>query len=183
MKQPQFDQIFYECFGPRPRKVRYRLRSDGNFGSDQVFLGSLIHDARFLRQEVSLRGDKLLLKLERDCWERGLTPTGDGAVELHNSVAVLRMSPVEEVLWSIPQGRIDSNEELWIYSIFRVRKPLALSGNTDSFILDGHTWHATINLKECDEPLVELEDKTVPALWSDISDNPKLLAKFRSKEV
>jgi hypothetical protein len=99
-KQPDFTQLFYEFFGNKPRKVQYEVRSGPCRYHDLVFLGSLIHDARFQRQKIQLRGTRLTILVNRDCWELGLTPgeeNGEKYSELHIADAALSISPVKKL--------------------------------------------------------------------------------------
>jgi len=74
-KQPNFQRLFFEHFGRKPRKQRYELRFESsNIGHDVIFLSSLIHDARFKRQDMRTRGTGVYIDLERDAWELGIEP-------------------------------------------------------------------------------------------------------------
>ena len=70
-KQPDFRQLFYDYFGSNPKKVTYSIRTDSNRYHDLIFLKSLVHDARFKRNEIKLRGKRLIIPINRDCWELG----------------------------------------------------------------------------------------------------------------
>ena len=51
MKQPNFDEIFFENFNNRKIK-RYIIRNNSNMPHDIHFLNSLIHDAYFKIQDI-----------------------------------------------------------------------------------------------------------------------------------
>lgn len=74
-KQPDFQGLFFEHLGGKPRKQRYELRfGTSNLYHDVIFLSSLIHDARFKMDNIRTRGHRLYIDLERDTWELGMEP-------------------------------------------------------------------------------------------------------------
>ncbi|MEM7483432.1 MAG: hypothetical protein AAF481_19900 [Acidobacteriota bacterium] len=177
---PDFSELFRGLAGRRPRKIRYRIRFDSNYRHDESFLSSLVHDARLVPERVSLRGRRLLLPLERDCWEYGLTPIGDNELELHNSVAVLRMFPVANLDWSFADRPPKPDTELCIRNLFEIRK-MSIAGSESPYtlLIRGYEWQVSVVFEEHkDDPLVEVQDKTVPTLWSEIEKNSKLRRRF-----
>ncbi|HDZ21093.1 hypothetical protein LCGC14_0094630 [marine sediment metagenome] len=69
MDQPDFTDLFNTYFASTSRPICYEVRRDANRGHDLVFLSSLVHDARFPRDAVSLDGQTLTIPMDRDRWE------------------------------------------------------------------------------------------------------------------
>jgi hypothetical protein len=102
-KQPDFKQLFYNYFGSKPKKVNYVVRSDSNRYHDLIFLNSLIHDSRFKRNNTKVYGKKLIIQLNRDCWELGFVKQNNNS-ELHIANSQLTISPFIELEWRFHNG-------------------------------------------------------------------------------
>jgi hypothetical protein len=162
-KQPDFTKLFREYFGNTPKRVTYTLRQEPNRLHDLVFLLSLIHDARFQRKDIVLRGKRLILPIERDCWELGL---GDHAASMELYVARSRLivSPVTAIRWSLCQdATVAPDDELWIDHVWLDDRSKNV---VDRLIISGSTWDCTITGPE-DDLTVRLEDVETPYLYSE----------------
>ena len=167
-KQPDFTKIFLDFFGKKPRKVQYEVRSGPCCYHDLIFLRSLIHDARFKREKIQRRGNRVLIPINRDCWELGITPgesDGEKYSELHIADAVLTISQVKNIEWSFNHN-IDCSPdtELWIHAI-------RLESNDwrydiESVVVDGKDWSCTLTLGEGDLQL-KVKDIEIPYLYSE----------------
>lgn len=159
MRQPNFNQIWSKCLGGKtPKAITYCIRDGSNFIHDIVFLSSLIHDARIKTSKIKLTGRKLILPLQRDCWELGLTKNN----ELHITDSVLIISGVKEVKWT---SRKPTKTEIWLDYIWvseNYRKH-----DTDFFdlIFAGFEWRFMLSLDVIKWSIV-LEDQGKPYLWS-----------------
>src|SRR6187401_2032374 len=114
-RQPDFQALFFEHFGPVARRHSYELRFEtSNLLHDVVFLSSLVHDARFRPEGMRRQGPRLIVDLERDTWETGglSKPTG-----LHYIASRLSVRGVADAEWRLRRGPIASNEELWISTL------------------------------------------------------------------
>jgi hypothetical protein len=163
MKQPDFQKLFFDYFGQVPRKVVYSVRQDSNQRHDLIFLSSLIHDARFKMSKVRLRGNRLTIPMNRDCWELGMV-NHDGVAELYVAEAKLTIGRVHSVEWRIPHGLKPEEMELWIG-----RVSLTPPGNDDTcdFAIEGDDWSCIIRLRDNDIA-IRLADQETPYLYSTI---------------
>ena len=161
-KQPDFRQIFYDYFGSKPKKTTYSIRHDSNRYHDLIFLKSLIHDARFKRTDLKLRGKKLTIQLERDCWEFGFVKHNESS-ELHIANSRLSVSPVFDIDWrfSIEHEIIPENE-LWIHDVIIQRESYEIL----QVIFDGDGW--SLHMKASDDDFnMKIQDLEVPYLYSE----------------
>lgn len=157
--------MFREHFGKTPAKVAYQVRSDSNRGHDFVFLSSLIHDARFRRKDIVLRNKRLVIPIERDCWELGMVQH-TGHKELYLARSRLVVSPVTGIKWSFthsPECELEGTP--WIDSIWLVHQGIK-SGDYVSLILSGVTWECIMTVYE-PNLVVRLQDVETPYLHSE----------------
>jgi hypothetical protein len=153
--QPDFQSIFFDHFGSKPRRHRYELRfGTSNLHHDVIFLGSLIHDARFTRGGIQLRKGKIKIPIERDTWEVG-TLVRENAPELHYCKSELTLSGVKSVEWRFAGTVAAENDELWISDLTLTRQ------DCYEFVLSGREWEVLIVLEE-DIASVMLNDKETP---------------------
>ena len=158
-KQPDFNSVFWEYFKKRPKKVRYEVRQAPNMLHDLVFLNSLIHDARLFRKKIRLRGRRLTIPLERDCWElsRGESPC------LKTAESRLSIGGVIEVSWQF--DGIDEPEkpdELWIDGIcFSKEHRSHVVDHFELFIMGCEPWHLRIGVSQ-DDFTLRLTDTSEP---------------------
>ncbi len=173
-KQPDFQKLFFSYFGDTPRKVVYQIRQDSNRHHDIVFLTSLIHDARFKRSDFALRGKRLYVNINRDCWELGFVDR-NLASELYIADARLSVSEVTSIDWSFENGfDMTGSTELWItdiwldpHSYHDYRRPT----------LAGHGWSCNMMLSD-DNITIKLSDKEVPYLYSQKRKSEPVLDKW-----
>ena len=188
-KQPDFGKVFRDYFGCVPRKITYEVRMDANLPHDLAFLSSLIHDARFKMTDVNLRGKRLTININRDCWELGMDRP-DGALELYIADSRLSISKVLSLDWMF-DGRppVDNSTELWIRDISYTSD--MIDSVTHSVIssfamqcpdledrgfecprrlaLNGHFWSSHITLLD---DRIKLADKETPYLYSQGKKKP-----------
>lgn len=163
-KQPDFAALFLRHFGDVPTRVTYQVRQDSNRFHDLVFLISLIHDARFKREDVSLRGKRLSIPIERDCWELGTVQRPNGA-ELHLAQAWMTISPVLEIEWRFEHAaQFAPDTELWIQEIWLDRRATR-ADDTMPVIIKGFTWECVLTVHEPDLK-IRLQDLETPHLYS-----------------
>ena len=159
-KQPDFRQQFYDYFGSKPKKVTYSIRSDSNRYHDIVFLNSLIHDARFKRNIITVRGKKLTIPINRDCWELGFIKH-EKSSELHIADGNLCISPVIDFEWRIGNDVCFNDDfELWIHDLTIER----LSYETLIIIIEGDGWSFRIKASD-DDFKMRLQDTETPHIY------------------
>jgi hypothetical protein len=161
MKQPDFTKIFFDYFGGKPRKVSYEMRIGPCFLHDLTFLTSLVHDARFFRKDITLRGRRLTIPLNRDCWEIPMTSDN----ELHAANAKLVFATVQDLKWVFQGMKVDPNQELWIDSLCINESYRSHSGDRFDFIICGHGWQLGFTLDDIGFT-IRLQDIEVPYLYS-----------------
>jgi hypothetical protein len=98
-KQPDFDKVFRDYFGESPKKVTYVLRHGPDFYHDIVFLCTLVHDARFCPNDLTLRGTRLTIPIKRDCWEIPLVSYSLNSGEMYFVHSRITISPVLSITW------------------------------------------------------------------------------------
>ena len=156
--QPDFRQLFHDYFGSAPKKVTYSIRHDSNRYHDLIFLKSLIHDARFKRKDLKLRGKICTIPINRDCWELGFSEQN----ELHVADSRLSISPVFNLEWRFNNDHsINPNDELWIYDVFIQRE----SSEILVVVLDGDSW--SLHMRAYDDDFkMKVQDIETPYLYS-----------------
>ncbi len=167
-KQPNFTKIFREYFGTTATKVRYSVRKDCNRIHDFVFLSSLVHDARFKRKDIVIRGKRLIIPVERDCWElwRG---GNQESLELYTAQAQLVVSPTTKITWGfLNELSFNAEDVLWIHDIWLENQPIP-SGDHRRLILSGLSWECIIEVYE-PNLLVRLQDIQTPHPYSGIRE-------------
>jgi hypothetical protein len=167
-KQPDFTQLFYDYFGQIPRKVQYEVRQGPARYHDLVFLNSLLHDARFQREKIRLRGRRLSIPINRDCWELKYTDYEKDSVkyaELHIADALLVIAAIEKIQWTFDHNfDFAPDSELWIHSIWLERN--SLQNDKMQVIIDGSDWECILTV-DGDEFQIKLRDNEVPYLHSE----------------
>ena len=155
--QPDFRQIFFDYFGSTPKKVTYSIRPCSYRYHDLIFLSSLIHDARFKREDIQIRGRRLIIPINRDCWELDL-----GGNELYIADASLSISPVFDLEWHF-NNEMDFNPdtELWITDLSIQEE----SSEVLKIVIIGHAW--SLHMKAFDDDFkMKLQDLEIPYLYS-----------------
>lgn len=161
MKQPDFGSFFHRT---TPVKIKYQLRFNENLFHDMVYLTSYIHDSCFKTSSIKHTRKRIIIPIERDCWELGFdTPRG-----LVTTASKLTFFPVEDfslTMQGFPDQQMtgnDAEDKFWISEIFIC----------DDYYENNEDFHIvikTINLRlkihlKSDSPLVKLEDLTIPAV-------------------
>ncbi|KPJ73000.1 MAG: hypothetical protein AMK72_11525 [Planctomycetes bacterium SM23_25] len=169
-KQPDFQKLFFEYFGGKPKRVTYVVRRDSNCFHDLVFLASLLHDARLKRGEVRLRGKRLSIPINRDAWELfPVTCVGD-ARELYTADARLTISPVVRMEWRFDADvRFDPDFELWIDDVWMDRKLSAADPKADDIrtvMIEGFGWRCVLWVLDHDLK-IRLQDLQVPHAYGE----------------
>lgn len=162
MKQPDFRQLFYGLSTGIPQKINYKVRLDSNMFHDIVFLDSLIHDGRFQRNQIKQSAKKLIIPIERDCWELPVKELKNGS-ELYTTKSILTLFPVLELKWTVdqPKETKEENEQLWINGIWVNRK----DNDQREYILSGRCWSVSMQLDH-ENLAINLQDLEVPHLFS-----------------
>jgi hypothetical protein len=156
-KQPDFNQIFYDYFGTKPRMVTYSIRSDSNRYHDLMFIKSLINDGRLKRNGIKIIGKRLVIPINRDCWELDLKDN-----ELYIADSRLSISPVFDLEWNFTNGMdFDPDAELWIRDLSIQRE----SDDMLKIVIDGYVW--SLQMKAFDDNFkMKLQDLEIPYLYS-----------------
>ena len=184
-QQPDFQRLFSDYFGSVPKRITYEVRQDANSHHDMAFLSGLIHDARFKLPDVNLRGTRLTIDLNRDCWELGYR-SKNGVSELHIANSRLTITSVADLEWRFQYSPdMDGSSELWIMNICYSSDELPSVARTvaesvrlqnpkikDDFVfsfpdrvtLNGWFWSLQIALIDAK---IKLSDKEMPYLFSE----------------
>ncbi|MEW5733577.1 MAG: hypothetical protein AB1921_01915 [Thermodesulfobacteriota bacterium] len=165
-KQPDFRELFFRFFGGKPRKVSYAIRKDSNRYHDLIMLNSLIHDGRFMRESIRVRGKRVSIPLRRDCWELPHVPLSENSAEMYRTEARLTLSPVSCIDWVFDRDmRIEKNGELMIESLWFYRD-LFECPEYKFIVLEGFSWKGLFTVDDFDFT-VRLTDLTAPYLDSE----------------
>lgn len=123
---------------------------------------SPIHDARFSAEDAVLRGKRLSIPLDRDCWE--LEPVlHPDRIEMYFAKARLTVSPVYDLEWRFDHGYTkDENGKILIHNIIVMGE----KGNFATIIIDGYVWKLQMRAEEYD-PRMTVRDLEVPYLYSE----------------
>ena len=163
--QPDFSALFRK---DRIAALHYRVRPGACAVHDVQFLSSYLHDARFHSHSITRRGKKVIIMLERDCWEFG-HKYGVGNNELHIAKCRLTVGPVSALLWetSLPA---DPNRELWIESIYlgATHWESALEASQLVLTAPGSGWKLTLALSDGFGD-IRLDDLEKPHLYSEVN--------------
>ncbi len=113
-KQIDFVALLRQYFGDEPKKVAYELRNSCNLFPDLEFLSHLLHDARLDRKNASLRGKRLSIHLERECWEL----FSEKSEKLYVTRSKLTISPVKDVEWRLKHHLLNCEDKLDMHGIW-----------------------------------------------------------------
>ena len=161
-KQPDFNKLFYDYFGKKPKKASYSIRYHPNRYHDLIFFKSLIHDARFKRSDIKIRGKKLTILVNRDCWELGFVEH-EKSNELYVANSRITISPISNVEWRFRDtDQIADESELWINDVI-MWEPFETE--TIKIVLVGDSWSLHMNASD-DEFKMVVYDLEVPQLYS-----------------
>ncbi len=159
-RQPNFAALWREHFGETPSRVTYEVRRDSNRFHDLVFLTSLIHDARFKRADVRLRGKRLTIPIERDCWELF---QGAKRGEWYVAAARLTFLPVSRLQWQFEhEAKFGPKDELWIQEVW-MDHHADPSQETARVTIYGFAWRCLLTVS-CTGLRIRLQDLDMPHL-------------------
>lgn len=159
--QPDFQKLFFEFFGPSPKKVTYKVRPDSNRKHDLIFLDSLIHEARINPGKMKIQKKRLTLTLNRDCWELGLVECKKG-FELYVADSQLTIYPISEVKWCFQNNYlVKTGKDLWIRNLVLERSGIEMP----RIILEGLNWSFHVQVTREDFTM-KLQDVENPYLFS-----------------
>jgi hypothetical protein len=162
MNQPDFTKLFFDHFGGKPKRVKYELRLPPHLLHDLVFLTSLVHDARFHRKNIHIRGDRLSVPMSRDCWEIPMTENN----ELHVAESKLTFTTARDLKWIfMGMNEPDRDCELCIDCLFIDERFRSHHSDRMGFVISGHQWRLEFTLDKMDYS-VKLQDLEVPYLYS-----------------
>ncbi|MCF6314003.1 MAG: hypothetical protein L3J39_16270 [Verrucomicrobiales bacterium] len=163
-KQPNFQELFYQYFGSTPKKITYSIRSGANRLHDIIFLKSLIHDARFVRSRIEINEKRLMIPINRDCWELGIVKhEKKRGSELYVTDACLSVSPVADLEWSFNNEEdFNLDTELWISDLI-VQK---MSCELLKVRFEGDFWSLSFTVPKNDFKMC-IQDSEIPYLYSE----------------
>lgn len=163
-KQPDFNKLFFDYFGRKTKKVTYELRLPPNLLHDLVFMSSLVHDARFHIKDIVIRGKKLTIPIERDCWELPKMPETN---ELHVTRSRLVFTTVHDIRWEFKDiSKASPDKELWIDYLYIDEDFRSDKSDYFTFTIAGDDWKLIFSLKEYDFT-AKLQDEEAPYLYSE----------------
>ena len=158
---PDFSALFAR---DKVSRLHLRIRHDSNYPHDIAFLSGYLHDARLTPHQIVRRGKKLVIPLQRDCWELGITDH-PGSCELPTAKARLLISPVSSLQWEI-QDIARMQEELWLESIYLGPIHWEAEEVSELVISGRHQgWKLRVSIAD-DFGEIRLDDLELPYLWS-----------------
>lgn len=161
-RQPDFAALWREHFGKTPRRVTYEVRRDSNRFHDFAFLTSLVHDARFKREDLQLRGQRLTIPIERDCWE---LYQDEKSRRWYIAAARLTFSPVSSLEWQFKhETRFRANDEFSIEEIWMDHQ-VTSQREAVHVTIYGFAWRCLLSVRDTDLR-IRLQDVEVPRLVS-----------------
>lgn len=162
MSQPDFTKLFFDYFGKKSKKVKYELRLPPYLLHDLVFMSSLVHDARFYIKDVNIRGNRLTIPIERDCWE---IPKGKNN-ELHITKSKLIFTTISDIKWEFADiSKANPDKELWIEYLHIDEDFRSDESDYFTFTIAGHDWKLILSLKQY-AFTAKLQDTEMPYLYS-----------------
>ncbi len=144
--------------------MRFRVRDGECYVHDVHFLDGYLHDARMCPAAATMRGKKLVIELERDCWEFGYTQHPD-CLELHVARSCLSITPVSRLRWETASPK-DFGKEFWIESVYVGPCHWEAAGSSELVINAPHgRWRLCISIAD-EFGDIRLNDLEVPYLYS-----------------
>lgn len=166
MEQPDFKKLFNTIAGATPQKIDYKIRQDSNLFHDILFLDSFVHDSRFKSKQILLKSKKVIIPIERDCWELPYKKNKNGS-ELYITNSMLSISPAFDIKWTIGKlNNIVDDDELWINDVWLSRE---IIDNRREFVISGRFWALSIKISENFH--IRLQDLQIPYLFSEMHSN------------
>jgi len=163
MNQPDFTKLFFDYFGAKPKKVKYELRLPPHLLHDLVFMSSLVHDARFHIKDINIRGNKLTIPIERDCWEIPKSKNN----ELHITNSKLIFTTISDIKWEFTDiSKANPDKELWIEYLYIDEDFRSDESDYFTFTIAGDDWKLIFSLKQYDFT-AKLQDSEIPYLYSE----------------
>ena len=165
MKQTDFGMFFHS---DTPKKIKYQVRFGANLLHDMTYLASYIHDSRFKIESINHIKKRLVIPLERDCWEL------DSEDEIKTAKSKLTFFPVEKFSFVISDIRIekglikghDDEDNIWISNMYLSDDYYTNEENFNVVLIDRSGFKLQVNITRAN-PLIKLEDLTIPAKWEE----------------
>jgi hypothetical protein len=144
--QPDFTALFFETFAAMARPIVYEVRRHANRPHDMQFLSSLLHDARFRREDIVEKDGMLTFPLQRDRWEDNPMESEEGIWSVDTTLVI---GPVISQEWAFGED-FDRSNELLIVDIRLQHAP----NDEDRAVLqlcgDTGFWHAALIVDPAD---------------------------------
>jgi len=169
-QQPDFRKLFSDTFPPDGQPTTYSIRRDSNLPHDIAFVSSLVQDARILQRQTAIDDGRIVVPLNRDCWEIPYTHH-DQAVELHIANSQLAFTGVESIEWRFKR---EPDSDPWLSFLWVAKGYRDSHRKRFGFFLVGEDWKCKLALTQ-DEWSVTLQDQEVPYLWSSRNGGSKRL--------
>ena len=159
--QPNFSKIFSDYFGKIPHKVLYEVREEPNLLHDIVFLGSLIHDAEFKRNEIEQKGKKIIIPIKRDCFEFSNFNLKKDIIYETNSI--LSISPVKNLIWEFnDEGEFYDDKKIYLHHLYIDFLSYKRLSDEINIIFDGEYWKSHITVVKSKLKII-LKDLAIPS--------------------
>ncbi|HKP35530.1 MAG TPA: hypothetical protein VJT71_01635 [Pyrinomonadaceae bacterium] len=159
--QPDFSALFRR---DKVTPLHFRVRLGPCDVHDLHFLSSYLHDARFKPDAVNLRGKRLTIDFERDCWELGHTEH-NRFCELHIAKSCLSVTPVSNIRWEAA-NILPADGELWLEKIYFGAAHWEIGNATEVVLSAPHAgWKLAISAAK-EFKTFRLDDKETPYLYS-----------------
>ncbi len=155
---PDFSEMFAESFGARPGGVSFRLRDVPNLPHDLAFLNGLIHDAVCRVSDISERGQRVKIALQRDTWE---THRATGQLDQRAAHLTFRPARIQRVTFDGLQAAAEcATAQLMLENLSTRLRPAGdeVFDNKRVFTVQGADWSLDIVVPEFGF-VVELQDE------------------------
>lgn len=160
--QPNFSKIFSDYFGKIPRKVLYKVREEPNLLHDIVFLGSLIHDSEFKRNEIEQKGKKIIIPIKRDCFEFSNFNLKKKLIYETNSL--LSISPVKNIIWKFnSEVGFEDGKTIYLHHLYVDFLSYKRMSDEINITFDGGNWKGHITVLKSKLKIV-LKDLEIPII-------------------
>lgn len=158
-------------------KLTFLAGKNGNFEQDINSLSGHLHDARLTPRDLTFHKRKVIVLLERDCWEIPYKKH-EKSFELATARCQLEMSPVTDVIWHFSHDAFLRTEPIWLEQAYLGSTHFEKQLCSELILTAPHTgFRLTINFAEPpnfeNHPKIELRDLATPAYWSDLHPNSK----------
>jgi hypothetical protein len=121
-----------------------------------------VHGARFRRKDIILRGHRLTIPFNRDCWEIPITANN----ELHIADSKFMFATVQDLKWTFEDvDESDPNHELCIEGLCVNETFRSQDSDRFNFVICGYSWQLRFTLEKY-AFTVRLQDLEMPYLYS-----------------